>query len=96
MEAALKCRNCGYELPPNAKFCLECGTPTGAPKCEKSAYVFRNRGEAYEEKGDSSNAHADFIDAVVSLADFRKAVRLDPDNEKYRESLENLERRAWE
>ncbi|MDR0313696.1 MAG: tetratricopeptide repeat protein [Treponema sp.] len=32
MQPVLKCRNCGTELPSNAKFCLECGTPVGRKK----------------------------------------------------------------
>jgi len=33
--AGVACAACGFELPPTAKFCLECGAPIAAP--EKSA-----------------------------------------------------------
>jgi len=30
--AGVACAACGFELPPTAKFCLECGTPIAAPE----------------------------------------------------------------
>ena len=33
------CRQCGAQLPPNAKFCLECGTPQGVVCCGKQLPV---------------------------------------------------------
>ena len=35
--AGLSCGSCGTELPPNSKFCNECGTPV-APATQSAEY----------------------------------------------------------
>ena len=67
------CEKCGAQLPENAKFCLECGTPVTYPeaKPETTTSVFD---ELQVEEIDSDNFFGQFDNAPVEEVMLKKAL----------------------